>query len=109
MDRAVGALPGRRGRGPIAGSLRRRAASCRGRLHRAGVERRGVSALAAVGIGSYELSHLGYNEFGILKGLMRSPLALTGAIQAAREQTDALFRLVRPDSLYERTIPERHR
>jgi iron(II)-dependent oxidoreductase len=28
---------------------------------------------------------------------------------AAREQTDALFRLVRPDALYDRPIPERHR
>jgi gamma-glutamyl hercynylcysteine S-oxide synthase len=27
----------------------------------------------------------------------------------AREETDALFRLVRPDSFYERPIPERHR
>src|SRR5579863_6718387 len=27
----------------------------------------------------------------------------------ARSQTDELFRLVRPDSLYERPIPERHR
>jgi formylglycine-generating enzyme required for sulfatase activity len=27
----------------------------------------------------------------------------------ARERTDALFRLVRPDTLYERPIPERHR
>jgi iron(II)-dependent oxidoreductase len=27
----------------------------------------------------------------------------------AREQTDRLFKLVRPDSLYERPIPERHR
>src|SRR5882672_10362832 len=28
---------------------------------------------------------------------------------SAREQTDALFRLVRPDALYDRPIPERHR
>src|SRR5437763_14012922 len=27
----------------------------------------------------------------------------------AREVTDALFRLVKPDSMYERPIPERHR
>ena len=27
----------------------------------------------------------------------------------ARDNTDALFRLVRPDSMYERPIPERHR
>ncbi|HEY1241936.1 MAG TPA: SUMF1/EgtB/PvdO family nonheme iron enzyme [Bryobacteraceae bacterium] len=31
------------------------------------------------------------------------------ALRQAREQTDALFGLVRPDSLYERPIPERHR
>ena len=31
------------------------------------------------------------------------------ALADARERTDALFRLVRPDSLYERPIPERHR
>src|SRR6202789_2087859 len=31
------------------------------------------------------------------------------AIEQAREQTDALFRAVRPDSFYERPIPERHR
>lgn len=31
------------------------------------------------------------------------------ALANAREETDALFRLVRPDSFYERPIPERHR
>lgn len=31
------------------------------------------------------------------------------AMEHAREQTDALFRAVRPDSFYERPIPERHR
>ena len=31
------------------------------------------------------------------------------ALRQAREQTDALFGLVRPDSLYDRPIPERHR
>ena len=31
------------------------------------------------------------------------------ALERAREETDALFALVRPDSLYERPIPERHR
>src|SRR5665811_841993 len=31
------------------------------------------------------------------------------ALTQARLQTDELFRLVRPDSLYERPIPERHR
>jgi formylglycine-generating enzyme required for sulfatase activity len=30
-------------------------------------------------------------------------------LTAAREETDALFRLVRPEALYERPIPERHR
>ena len=40
---------------------------------------------------------------------MRTQPVLADAIHAAREQTDELFRLIRPDSLYERTIPERHR
>lgn len=31
------------------------------------------------------------------------------ALADAREETDALFRIVRPDSFYERPIPERHR
>src|SRR5579885_868194 len=31
------------------------------------------------------------------------------SLDAARRQTDALFRLVRPEALYERPIPERHR
>jgi formylglycine-generating enzyme required for sulfatase activity len=34
---------------------------------------------------------------------------LLGRIAAARAQTDKLFQIVRPDSLYERPIPERHR
>jgi formylglycine-generating enzyme required for sulfatase activity len=38
-----------------------------------------------------------------------TPGALGRAFDRAREQTDLLFRLVRPDSLYERPIPERHR
>lgn len=37
------------------------------------------------------------------------PGALGSALERAREQTDLLFRLVRPDSLYQRPIPERHR
>ena len=40
---------------------------------------------------------------------MRTILESGRALQQAREQTDALFRIVRPDSLYERPIPERHR
>jgi len=40
---------------------------------------------------------------------MRTQTALAGALAAARAGTDALFGLVRPDSLYERPIPERHR
>ena len=40
---------------------------------------------------------------------MRTQPVLAGAISDAREHTDELFRLIRPDSLYERTIPERHR
>src|SRR5512143_463173 len=39
----------------------------------------------------------------------RHGTALLPAIQQARAQTDALFAMVRPDSLYERPIPERHR
>ena len=35
--------------------------------------------------------------------------ALVGRLAEARGQTDKLFDLVRPDSLYERPIPERHR
>ncbi|HWC96307.1 MAG TPA: SUMF1/EgtB/PvdO family nonheme iron enzyme [Candidatus Sulfopaludibacter sp.] len=35
--------------------------------------------------------------------------SLCRALSEAREHTDDLFRLVRPDSLYERSIPERHR
>jgi iron(II)-dependent oxidoreductase len=34
---------------------------------------------------------------------------LLGRVAEARRQTDLLFDLVRPDSLYERPIPERHR
>ena len=34
---------------------------------------------------------------------------LFGRMAAAREQTDRLFKMVRPDSMYERPIPERHR
>ena len=40
---------------------------------------------------------------------MRTQTELELALSDAREQTDALFRLVRRDSLYERPIPERHR
>jgi formylglycine-generating enzyme required for sulfatase activity len=40
---------------------------------------------------------------------MRTATELSQTLLQAREQTDALFRLVRPDSLYERPIPERHR
>ena len=40
---------------------------------------------------------------------MRTQTDLARALTTAREQTDELFRLVRPDSLYERPIPERHR
>ena len=38
-----------------------------------------------------------------------TPGALGRALERARQQTDLLFRLVRPDSLYDRPIPERHR
>src|SRR5215472_8874661 len=35
--------------------------------------------------------------------------SLLPRMAAAREKSDQLFNLVRPDSLYERPIPERHR
>src|ERR1044071_283088 len=35
--------------------------------------------------------------------------AFVSRFQRARAQTDQLFELIRPDSLYERPIPERHR
>ncbi len=35
--------------------------------------------------------------------------ALMARFKAARSQTDALFRLIVPDALYDRPIPERHR
>lgn len=34
---------------------------------------------------------------------------LTAELQRARAYTDALFTMIRPDSLYERPVPERHR
>jgi len=40
---------------------------------------------------------------------MRTQTEVVRAIAEARTHTDELFRLVRPDSLYERPIPERHR
>jgi iron(II)-dependent oxidoreductase len=40
---------------------------------------------------------------------MTTTTYLTRALCLARHQTDELFRLVRPDALYERPIPERHR
>jgi iron(II)-dependent oxidoreductase len=40
---------------------------------------------------------------------MRTQTDLARTLAMARERTDELFRLVRPDSLYERPIPERHR
>lgn len=40
---------------------------------------------------------------------MAAPAALRTALAAARANTDALFALVRPGSLYERPIAERHR
>src|ERR1700746_1508493 len=40
---------------------------------------------------------------------MRTQTDLARALSTARERTDRLFDLVRPDSLYERPIPERHR
>jgi formylglycine-generating enzyme required for sulfatase activity len=40
---------------------------------------------------------------------MRTQTELASALSQAREETDELFRLVRPTSLYERPIPERNR
>src|SRR3989442_7444662 len=40
---------------------------------------------------------------------MTSATELVHALAAARERTDELFQLVRPNSFYERPIPERHR
>ena len=40
---------------------------------------------------------------------MRTQTELAAKLEEAREQTDELFRLVRPSALYERPIPERHR
>ncbi len=41
--------------------------------------------------------------------MLRTQTELACDLAAARAQTDALFQLVRPDSLFERPIPERHR
>jgi len=41
--------------------------------------------------------------------MLRTQTELACDLAAARAQTDALFDLVRPDSLFERPIPERHR
>jgi gamma-glutamyl hercynylcysteine S-oxide synthase len=41
--------------------------------------------------------------------MLRTQTELACTLNAARAQTDALFRLVRPDSLYQRPIAERHR
>lgn len=40
---------------------------------------------------------------------MSATTSLTKQLQHSRQITDELFQLVRPDSLYERPIPERHR
>jgi formylglycine-generating enzyme required for sulfatase activity len=40
---------------------------------------------------------------------MSASTSLTTQLQHSRQITDELFQLVRPDSLYERPIPERHR
>ncbi len=40
---------------------------------------------------------------------MRTQTELGRVLDETRERTDALFGIVRPDSLYERPIPERHR
>jgi iron(II)-dependent oxidoreductase len=38
-----------------------------------------------------------------------APTPLKRTLLRARRRTDELFRLVRPESLYERPVPERHR
>ena len=43
------------------------------------------------------------------KAELHVPSELLPRLFEARRQTDALFELVRADSLYERPIPERHR
>src|SRR5436309_7322317 len=43
------------------------------------------------------------------KAELHVPSELLPRLFEARRQTDALFELVRPDSFYERPIPERHR
>ncbi len=40
---------------------------------------------------------------------VHAPSELLSRLAEARRRTDALFEIVRPDSLYERPIPERHR
>ena len=40
---------------------------------------------------------------------LQVPSELLSRLREARRHTDALFEIVRPDSLYERPIPERHR
>jgi ergothioneine biosynthesis protein EgtB len=40
---------------------------------------------------------------------IEAPIAMLSALWEARRRTDALFDIVRRDSLYERPIPERHR
>jgi hypothetical protein len=44
-----------------------------------------------------------------VQGQVDSCGALLARLGRARAQTDALFEIVRPDSLYDRPIPERHR
>src|ERR1700730_11922692 len=41
--------------------------------------------------------------------MLRTRSQLGRALDEARHATDCLFPLIRPDSLYERPIPERHR
>ena len=40
---------------------------------------------------------------------MKEPASLVRELAETRARTDALFAMIRPDSLYERPIPERHR
>jgi iron(II)-dependent oxidoreductase len=44
-----------------------------------------------------------------LKNPVTRPVSLRKALQQARRRTDDLFKLVQPESLYDRPIPERHR
>ena len=45
----------------------------------------------------------------VAQDLLAQDKGLLGRLEDARAQTDKLFAIVKPDSLYDRPIPERHR